>query len=476
MYSSSRWAGAITRQAIDQFQSGMRNLYAEEMDKKAAISTVKARLAVPVGEKVAGKHKRSKPVYGYESSSTWFQKSRRLCVLETELAEVMERIDAGHPRVVCGGSDLWRKRNNLEEAGITEAQWRREWDESRYFLTADGETGKLFGNETIRVNQSGEVSIKVPAELAGKYGSHLVLSHPISFKTHLGDIWVDRAVGNKAIRYDIAFQKGKPYLDASWKYGETQTPSLETLRAGRTLGIDLNDGHIAWAVIDAHGNVVGKTGRVDFDVSGTTSHTDAQIRHLVTTIIKIAKTRDCQSITIENLNFSDARSKGRETMGRGKRGKKFRKKVAGIPTGKFRDRLTGMCATAGLWIIVIDPAYTTKWGKQHWLKPLKTSDDQVGGHQAAAVVIGRRGQGHKARRKPVGPRQRQRTSSGLPKNVIKSRPRQAALFHRNPNSKVTPKPRPPNNTVQVAGQRGTAESHQDRRMESKISESSLIST
>ncbi|MCU1639997.1 MAG: hypothetical protein JWN03_272 [Nocardia sp.] len=31
------------------------------------------------------------------------------------------------------------------------AEWRQEWDAVRMFLTADGETGKAGGNETIRV-------------------------------------------------------------------------------------------------------------------------------------------------------------------------------------------------------------------------------------------------------------------------------------------------------------------------------------
>jgi alkylation response protein AidB-like acyl-CoA dehydrogenase len=40
-------------------------------------------------------------------------------------------------------------------------------------------------------------------------------------------------------------------------------------------------------------------------------------------------------------------------------------------TGKFRDRLVQMATNADLWVIVIDPAYTSRWAAEHWLRPLQ---------------------------------------------------------------------------------------------------------
>jgi hypothetical protein len=61
--------------------------------------------------------------------------------------------------------------------------------------------------------------------------------------------------------------------------------------------------------------------------------------------------------------------------------------VAGIPTGRFRDRLTQMCANQGLWVVAVDPAYTSQWGREHWLAPMQeTGTTTVTVHQAAAVV------------------------------------------------------------------------------------------
>ena len=86
------------------------------------------------------------------------------------------------------------------------------------------------------------------------------------------------------------------------------------------------------------------------------------------------------------------------------RSRAFRRLVAGIPTGKLRDRLMQMAANAGLHVIVVDPAYTSRWGAEHWLGPLREHHPNATGHHAAALVTGRRGLGHRARRRAAGNR------------------------------------------------------------------------
>jgi hypothetical protein len=98
---------------------------------------------------------------------------------------------------------------------------------------------------------------------------------------------------------------------------------------------------------------------------------------------------------VEDLDFADARTVGRETMGRGSRGKRFRKTVAGIPTAVFRNRLAAQTRRHGIGLYAVNPAYTSAWGNQHWRSPY----ENVTRHQAAATVIGRRAQGFTARRR-----------------------------------------------------------------------------
>jgi hypothetical protein len=89
--------------------------------------------------------------------------------------------------------------------------------------------------------------------------------------------------------------------------------------------------------------------------------------------------------------------------------------VAGIPTAKFRTRLTSMATRRGIALIGVDPAYTSKWGNQHWRKPVQQqTSDLVTRHHGAATAIGRRGLGQPIRRRPAGPRNGQRTVAGTP--------------------------------------------------------------
>lgn len=127
--SSSRWAGAITRTSEDQYQRSEQNLRAERASLTARIRRIEARLAVPAG----GKASRAR---GYATAAERHSKTIRLKALKARLSRVQRRLDSGTVSVVRGGKDLLRKRSNLASAGLTEAQWRAEWESSRLFLTA----------------------------------------------------------------------------------------------------------------------------------------------------------------------------------------------------------------------------------------------------------------------------------------------------------------------------------------------------
>ena len=131
--------------------------------------------------------------------------------------------------------------------------------------------------------------------------------------------------------------------------------------------MDTNADHLAAWRLDPHGNPVGEPRRFDYDLSGTADHRDAQLRHALTRLLHWAKHGGVAAIAIEDLDFTD--EKTREKHGRSKR---FRQLISGIPTGKLRARLVAMAAELGITIIAVDPAYTTKWGAQHWQTPLTT--------------------------------------------------------------------------------------------------------
>ena len=257
----------------------------------------------------------------------------------------------------------------------------------------------------------------MPTGLEYKYGKEIVLKTPVKF-SHLNAVLQDRITTGGAVSYTISYdpQKNRLYITASWKIPEpTFLPLPIHLKSLKHLAIDLNGNHLAAWVVDRHGNVVGDAIYMELDLDGLpASMRDAYIRHVISQLIKIAIDRGCGAIAIEDLDFSDIRSIGKEKYGRRNKGKKFRKTVLGIPTSQFKNRLVSMCYTAQLWVIAVDPAYTTKWGKEHWLKFLqkqqnarketnKASQAKVTGHMAAASCVGRRSHGFTLRRKDRSP-------------------------------------------------------------------------
>jgi IS605 OrfB family transposase len=440
--SSSRWAGAITRTSEDQHRLAVQNLRAERATLQARVRRIQARLLVPAGGTVGRTR-------GYATPAERHAKTVRLRTLQARLARVDRRLHSGTVSVVRGGKALLRKRSNLAAAGLTEQRWRREWESARLFLTADGEKDKAWGNETIRWNpDQGWLEVKLPAALAhlanrphGRYR----LSCPVEFTYRGGEVAAQAATG--AVRYDVSLDPARDrwYIDASWRTPPGPAPALENLRQAPVLAVDLNHGHAAAWAVTPDGNPAGPPVTIPLVLAGlAASRRDGRLRAAISALTGLARQHGCRAVVIENLDFADAREQGRERDGsrpsRGRRGRGFRRLISGMPVGRFRDRLTQMAANAGLAVIAVDPAYTSRWGREHWLIPLQDQAYPIAtGHHAAAVVIGRRALGHRARRRvgvtgggqrtsrqraaPRAPAARQTTRNGRPRQTQRQPPR-----------------------------------------------------
>ncbi|MGW7289636.1 IS200/IS605 family accessory protein TnpB-related protein, partial [Streptomyces sp. NPDC054847] len=395
--SSSRWAGSITKATHDQWALARRGQAAHIHSLEAGVATIRHRLSLPVGHKGT-----KRAAGGYRSRREWHAKARRLRVLEDRLEKVRAERDAGRVRVVRGGRRLLGTRHHLADAGLTAAEWRRRWEAERWFLTADGESGKRFGNETIRITPDGEVSIKLPAPLAhlanaahGRY----VLATQASF-AHRGAEWADRVAANRAVAYRIHHhtERDRWYVTASWQIPSVKTVPLEAALAHGVIGVDMNADHLAAWRLDTHGNPCGEPRRFFYELTGTAPHRDAQVRHALTRLLHWARSCDVTAIAVEDLDFQT--EKTREKHGPRRR---FRQLISGMPTGRLRARLTSMADATGITIIAVDPAYTSKWGAQHWQKPLTSTTRKTSRHDAASIAIGRRAQGHPIRRRTTPP-------------------------------------------------------------------------
>jgi hypothetical protein len=409
--SSARWANAIIAANDDQHRLARDARYRHMIGLRAAIATLDTRLAAPTADTLSVAQRKArrqaKSVKGYATQAERFAKQRRWQHLHGVLARVEANRAVNRVHVVEGGKRLAKTRHHLHDAGLTVDRWRQRWDAARYRITANGSPDEPFGNLTITVTPSGQVSIGLPTPLeylANAPRGRYVLSGTAVF-CHRGQEWAQQITGGNSVAYTITRRPGRAgrYLSASWAIpsvpywvGEQGCGAGDDLHTtGPVVGVYLNDGHLAVRRLDEYGNPVGPAQRIDFDIAGTSARRDAHVRHAITQMIRYTWRHHITAIAVEDLDFADTRATGRETMGRGARGKRFRTTVSGIPTAVFGRRLAGMADRAGIQLFAVNPAYSSIWGDAHWRRPYLN----VTRHQAAATVIGRRAQGFRARRR-----------------------------------------------------------------------------
>ncbi|MFI8425409.1 IS200/IS605 family accessory protein TnpB-related protein [Streptomyces sp. NPDC085479] len=441
--TSSRWAGTITRGSNEQWRLARRAQAAHLRQLVAAIEAIERRLAAPVGGRDEVTRAR-----GYPSRGVRAAKQRRLQILRARAGEVAADSAAGRVHVVRGGKDLLHSRLHPDRPGWTPEEWRHRWWEARNRIEADGEAGKTHGNQALRVGPDGEVVVKLPAVLAERHREHCdrfgryTLDARCRF-AYRADEWRAQVEAHRAVGYTIRFDGDRCRLTASF------TPAAAALRvdadkeslmasalAGGVLGIDQNVDHLAVWRLDRHGNPVGRPGRIDADYSGSASRRDAQVRRVCTALVGEARKGGVSALVIEDLGFDT----GRDRCGwAGQAGRRFRSMVAGMPTARFMSRLVAMAHRAGLAVIVVDPAYSSRWGAQHWRLSTSTTRGKTSRHEASAVVIGRRGQGLGARRRAEKPVPRRMTEEAG-RSRVEARRQAGTENHRPAAHEVRPGP------------------------------------
>ena len=443
--TTGRWASAITRRVDDMWERGMENLRDLRDGDTARIRTIRQRMKAKPQENVPKKRRKKtasqEPVYEtvdgvrrkkptrsrrkghkpYPTKQMKEKKNLRVQKLEARHAKTVQQLDEGRPSIVVGGKKLANRRHNLDaKPAMTSEEWSQAWKMARLFLTVDGDSGYSGGNQTIKVlpdDRAGaapnhyKIVMRLPNKLVHLSNTaSLVPTYEFDASVRwknkrLVPVWKRRMQVRRSVGYMIKWVDGRWKIYCLWAEDsptEDEVPTLEQLRGRKVLGVDFNADHFACVVLDEHGNAVGAPVNFSFELEGSTARRLGVLAAVTQEMLDYAEEHGCRVLVVENLGFQDSKQVGRERGGFGKKGKQYRKMLHNFPTAAFTSLLMPMVSNRDAFdgVIIVDPAYTTKWGKQHWVKPLNNSRrGDWSGHHAASYVIGRRGLGYGAKRR-----------------------------------------------------------------------------
>lgn len=161
----------------------------------------------------------------------------------------------------CFGSAKLQKK-------ITQYYWdeslREDWDNKRLFLEFMGESGKTYGNDSIKLDvDSGELSLHISKGMqqALELDKRMYVLGTVDVKN--GRIHIKNSIANRvATAYQFHWDSNKKV----WRLHITTRVNKEELRRkngfsyipGRACGIDQNSGFVSCTIVDKHGNPIAQ--------------------------------------------------------------------------------------------------------------------------------------------------------------------------------------------------------------------------
>ena len=175
------------------------------------------------------------------------------------------------------------------------------------------------------------------------------------------------------LSYTITRKGKKWYIDVSIK----QACDLHTDTKNGCVGLDYNNGFIALTETDKYGNIV-KVENIPLTNHGAGNKAKSELSEKISKIIRYTASVD-KALSIENLKFNKTKS---QQIRKGKRS--YNKMLHLLDYGRYKQLCQDYCATYGVTLKMVNPAYTSKIGKQKYAGKRKLTI-----HNAAAYVIAR---------------------------------------------------------------------------------------
>lgn len=267
-----------------------------------------------------------------------------------------------HENAVFGGKKEWE---NLIKGKITKQEWQ---DLRNNQLYSRGDRTK-DGNPNIRIN-----------------GNKLYINDPSSRGLWIeGSLFIPEKFKFNPICYDVRLiyeGDGKLKVVATW---EEEIINQEVSTKNGVLGIDTNPDGLAVSELNSDGNLIHhkyeREQRIQFAKKDKRTN---DICLLAKRVVNEAKELN-KPIVIEKLKFSKKTDKKKQL-------KKFKRMKHNFLHKRMLDTIKRRAIKEGVGLIEVEPAFTSALGALKYQKMYSLSV-----HNAAAMVIGRRGMGFKER-------------------------------------------------------------------------------
>ena len=304
------------------------------------------------------------------------QKKRRLHHLELK-AQAVEKASRGTPSICFGGRAVFRKQARLGANGFESHEaWRAAWRARRSSqFYAVGSKDETRGNGECQFHpETGELQLRLPKALEGRFGKHLRMT--VAF--HRPSDLVESLAQGRAISYRFLRREAGPwFVQASTMRDPAPVVTRKDLGV---VGADLNEDHVAVAELDRFGNLAEHR-RIPRLLQGlSTDQAEARIGDAVAELVLQAKAQE-KPLVIEALDFRKKKAALREL------GKPRARGLSGFAFAKFQEFAQSRCEREGVELIRVNPAFTSTLGYA------KFGGYEISPHVAAAMAIGRRGQG-----------------------------------------------------------------------------------
>jgi IS605 OrfB family transposase len=214
------------------------------------------------------------------------------------------------------------------------------------------------------------IKFRVPKCLEDKYGKYI--------ETYLGNFNrnINRLPSEGAKTWHF-YRKDCKWV-AAVQFTPTKVEQISRHSDYGCIGIDLNPSSVGWAYIDQDGNLQAH-GKIPLEQGLPKGKSKAQIVKACLELASLANFYACP-IVHEKLDFHNKKKSLRE------KGKKYARMLSGWAYSEFFKTLNAICSNRGIYLLEVNPAYTSLIGMVKYARMYGLSSDIVAG-----LAIARRG-------------------------------------------------------------------------------------